>query len=150
MSLGQLGACLLAILAGAALPLQAGANAEMSRLVGYPLTAALVSALVSITLMGMLMLFFRVPLPAPQTLAQAPWWSWCGGAMGVAFLVLATLVAPSLGAATFIALAIAGQMGISVFFDHFALMGFPARPASLMRIIGAGMIVGGAVFVQRG
>lgn len=138
----------LAFLAGAALPLQAGANAELARVVGHPLSAALVSALVGVFFMLLVMLVYRAPIPSLGALQHAPLWSWIGGIMGVGFLVLAILAAPKLGAATFIALAVAGQMTLSVLIDHFGWIGFENRPATLGRLAGLLLVVAGVVLVQ--
>ena len=146
--MGQASALFLAILAGIALPLQAGANAELGRQLGNPLTAALVSSLVGIAAMFAVMIAFRAPVPDVAALAKAPWWSWIGGLMGVGFLILAIIASPKLGAATFIALAIAGQMTVSVLVDHYALVGFAERPVSISRILGIALIVGGVLMVQ--
>ncbi|WP_342640232.1 DMT family transporter [Rhodoligotrophos ferricapiens] len=138
----------LAFLAGAALPVQAGANAELARILGHPLSAALVSALVGLAFMLLVMVAFRAPVPSLPGLRTAPLWSWLGGIMGTGFLVLAILAAPKLGAATFVALAVAGQMCLSVLIDHFALIGFESRPATLARLAGILLIVAGVVLVQ--
>lgn len=141
-------ALLIALLAGAALPLQAGANAELGRLIGHPLSAALVSTLIGLAAMLLIMLVSRAPAPSIAALAPAPWWSYIGGLMGVGFLVLAILSAPRLGAAAFIAIAVAGQMIVSVAIDHFALVGFSPRPVSWGRLLGLALIVMGVVLVQ--
>jgi bacterial/archaeal transporter family-2 protein len=137
-----------AFLAGAALPLQAGANVELTRILDHPLSAALASALVGVIAMLSVMVLFKAPTPSVGALKVAPAWSWIGGPMGVAFLVLAILAAPQLGAATFIAVAVAGQMCLSVLIDHFGLVGFAQRPASLGRMAGVALVVAGVALVQ--
>jgi bacterial/archaeal transporter family-2 protein len=141
-------ALVFAFLAGAALPFQAGANAELTRVLGHPLPAALVSALVGVSAMVVVAFMFRAPMPSLEALRTAPLWSWIGGLMGVAFLVLAILAAPKLGAAAFIALAVAGQVTFSVLIDHFALVGFEMRPITLARVLGLALVVAGVALVQ--
>jgi transporter family-2 protein len=34
--------------------------------------------------------------------------------------------------------------------DHFGLLGLPLRPASLARMLGVALVLGGAILVQRG
>jgi hypothetical protein len=46
------------------------------------------------------------------------------------YIALGILLLPQLGAATFFALLIAGQMLGSVMFEHFGLMGVPIHPIS--------------------
>lgn len=148
MHYGQALALSLAFIAGAALPLQAGANAELGRALGHPLSAALFSALVALAVTVPVLLVFKAPLPALELILRAPAWSWIGGLMGVSFLILAILAAPKIGAATFIATAVAGQMAVSVFVDHYALLGFAQREASPMRLFGVVLVVLGVVMVQ--
>nr|WP_245449186.1 DMT family transporter [Ensifer sp. NM-2] len=58
------------------------------------------------------------------------------------------MLAPKLGAASFIVAVIAGQMAVSVVIDHFGLMGFPEKPVSLARLVGVALIIGGMVITQ--
>lgn len=137
-----------AIMAGVALPLQAGANAELARVLAHPLSAALVSATISTLSLVPVMLLFRAPLPGLAALAGAPVWILIGGLCGILYLVMAILAAPVLGAATFIAVAVAAQMTASVVLDHFALVGFPERSATPARLAGIVLIVAGVALVQ--
>jgi len=65
----------IALLAGAAVPFQAGSNATLGRLLGHPLWASLVSLGVSILMVIPALLVLRAPLPQLAALAQAPWWA---------------------------------------------------------------------------
>lgn len=138
---------ILAFFAGAALPVQGSANAELSRLLGNPVTASLVSALVSITLMLLLILFFRTPLP-DSTVIRAPWWAWLGGIMGVFFLVTGTYTVPVIGAANFLVIVITGQVITALLIDKFGLLNVPVHPLSLNRIMGVIFVIAGAVMIN--
>jgi len=147
----NLGSSLLAaaLVAGAAIPFQAGANAMLGRLLGHPLWATMVSLAVSVALAVPVMLAFKVPVPSFATAAATgPWWIWIGGAAGVVYVTAALLLAPKMGAASFIVAVIGGQMMASLVIDHFGLMGFVQRPASLARVAGLVLIVIGLVVTQ--
>jgi bacterial/archaeal transporter family-2 protein len=58
------------------------------------------------------------------------------------------VLVPQLGAATFFALLIAGQMIGSIAFDHFGLLGVPVHPISAVRLAGAALLVGGVVLIR--
>ena len=141
-------ALLAAILAGVALPLQAGANAQLARVLAHPLSAALVSATISTLSLIPVMLIFKAPLPGLSALAAAPGWVFIGGLCGIGYLIMAILAAPELGAAAFIAVAVAAQMAAAVVLDHFALAGFPERPATSVRLVGVVLVVAGVALVQ--
>ena len=64
------------------------------------------------------------------------------------FIALAIFLIPKLGAATFIALLVAGQMLCSLAFDHFGLLGIPVHPASLVRLAGAAFLILGVVLIR--
>ncbi|WP_432288138.1 DMT family transporter [Aminobacter sp. BA135] len=147
----NLGSSLLAaaLVAGAAIPFQAGANAMLGRLLGHPLWATMVSLAVSVALAVPVMLAFKVPVPSFATAAATgPWWIWIGGAAGVVYVTAALLLAPKMGAASFVVAVIGGQMVASLVIDHFGLMGFVQRPASVARVAGLVLIVIGLVVTQ--
>ncbi len=121
---------LMAVSVGGMVVLQAGSNALLGRLLGHPLSASLTSLGVSLGVVSLGLLLVRVPLPAIASLGGAPWWSWLGGLFGAAYLTVAILVAPRLGAATFIACVVAGQMLVSALCDQFGWAGFPVRRLS--------------------
>jgi len=137
-----------ALLAGAIVPFQAAANAMLGRLLGHPLWATLVSLGVSVALIVPVMMVFRLPVPAAGVALKGPWWIWIGGAAGVAYITAALLLAPKLGAASFIVAVIAGQMVASLLIDHFALMSFAHRPLSVARFAGLALIIGGLAVTQ--
>ncbi|PYB81717.1 MULTISPECIES: DMT family transporter [Pseudomonas] len=141
---------LIALLAGAAVPFQAGSNAALGRLLGHPLWAAGVSLLVSLLMLVPALLLMRAPLPQVQQLAHAPWWAWFGGVAGVLYITAALVLTPRLGAAGFIVCVVAGQVLSSLLIDQFGLMGLPERPVNLLRLAGVGMIVVGMIVVQWG
>ena len=88
---------LVALLAGAAVPFQAGSNAALGRLLGHPLWAVGVSLTVSLLMLVPALLLMRAPVPQLQNLAQAPWWAWFGGVAGVLYITAALVLTPRLG-----------------------------------------------------
>ncbi|MDF0730232.1 DMT family transporter [Pseudomonas entomophila] len=140
----------VALLAGAVVPFQAGSNAALGRLLGHPLWAAGVSLVVSLLMLVPALLLMRAPAPQLHGLAHAPWWAWLGGVAGVAYITAALVLTPRLGAAGFIVCVIAGQVLSSLLIDQWGLMGLPARPVNVPRVVGVGMIVLGMLVVQWG
>ncbi|MFQ6573254.1 DMT family transporter [Pseudomonas sp. UM16] len=140
----------IALLAGAAVPFQAGSNAALGRLLGHPLWATLVSLAVSVLMVIPALLILRAPLPQVAALTQAPWWAWLGGVAGVAYITAALMLTPRLGAAGFIVCVIAGQVVSSLLIDQWGLMGLTQRPVNGLRLAGVGLIVVGMLVVQWG
>jgi transporter family-2 protein len=139
---------LLAFAAGAMLPFQAGINAELADWVNSPFRAAFVSFFVgTLVLLVVAALVFK-PLPSWTKLGDAPWWVWIGGALGAFYVAGSIVSAPKLGAATLIALVVAGQALASLAVDHFGWVGFEENPISLGRIGGMLLIAAGVVLVR--
>ncbi|MES9996551.1 DMT family transporter [Desulfovibrio aminophilus] len=139
----------LALLAGALMPVQAGINARLRLTLGTPEQAALVSFAVGTLALAAYALILRLPWPPAAEMSQAPWWSWTGGVLGAFFVAVTVMLAPRLGAATMMAWIIAGQLAASIALDHFGLVGYALREASPLRMLGAALLVAGAVLVQR-
>ncbi|WP_372001187.1 DMT family transporter [Tistrella mobilis] len=139
---------LAAVVSGAVVPFQAGANAALGRTLGHPLWGTAISLCVSFACILPVMLLARVEMPALSNLAQAPRWIWIGGIVGVVYITGALVLAPKLGAAGFITAAIAGQMLASVVIDHWGLVGLPQKPVSLPRFAGLGLIILGLIVMQ--
>ena len=107
------------------------------------------SYFVGLLCMVVLALALRDPLPTANVAARIPWWAWSGGLFGAIFIGLAILLVPQLGAATFIALLVTGQMLASVAFDHFGWLGLAQRPIDAPRLIGVALLIGGVVLIRR-
>ena len=134
---------LFALLAGAMLPIQFGINAQLAEWVGGSVRAALVSFVV-----GTLALFLAALTTTrdgwPERAGDGPWWIWLG-----AFYVLGSIVtAPKLGAATLVALILAGQAIASLLVDHFGWVGFEQHPITGVRVAGVLLLAGGVALVR--
>ena len=139
---------LLAIAAGGCLPIQAGINGILRRFLGEPMQAALVSFAVGTLGLWGYSLAVRHSWPSITELAAVPWWLWTGGLLGAVFVTCTILLGPKLGAATMTAYMLLGQLAVSIVLDHFALVGFPEHPVSLLRLLGVAMLFGGAILVR--
>ena len=84
----------------------------------------------------------------PDRAGDPPWWVWVGGLLG-AFYVLGSIVtAPRLGAATLVALILAGQSIASLLVDHYGWVGFPEHPITALRVVGIALLAGGVLLVR--
>jgi transporter family-2 protein len=140
---------LVAVLAGAMLPLQTGVNVQLRGLLGQPLAAALVSFVVGTLGLAAVVAALRVPVPMGTVWERSTWWHWSGGLLGAAYIAVTVVLAPRLGAATLIAALVAGQMAASLIVDHYGWVGFAEHAVSPMRLAGAALIVVGVVLVRR-
>jgi transporter family-2 protein len=143
------GLIVVAICIGFLLPLQAGVNAELRTSLGDPIATALASFAVGTVALFVVLVVLRIPMPLDDAWARATWWQWSGGLLGAIYITAAVVLAPRLGAATLVAAVVGGQMVASLLFDHFGWVGFPEHPVNSLRLLGAGLVVGGVILVQR-
>jgi bacterial/archaeal transporter family-2 protein len=135
-----------ALLAGAMLPIQFGINAQLAEWIGGSVRAAFVSFVVGAT--ALLVAVLATARGWPDRAGDAPWWVWTGGLLG-AFYVLGSIVtAPKLGAATLVALILAGQALASLAVDHFGWVGFEEQPITLLKVVGVLLLAGGVALVR--
>ena len=140
---------LLALAAGALLPVQAGLNAQLRSALGSPVAAALVSFLVGTAGLATVALLMRAPLALGRAWAATSLWQWSGGLIGAVYVLAAIVLAPRLGAATLIAAVVAGQMLSSLVLDQYGLAGFPVHSLTPVRLLGAALVIAGVILIQR-
>jgi len=139
---------LFAVVAGAMLPFQFGINSVLARYVDGSARASLVSFVVgALALLAAVLVFFR-GVPSAERAADAPWWVWVGGLLGAFYVLGSVVTAPKLGAATLVALILAGQAAASLTVDHFGLVGFEENPITPGRLLGIALVAAGVVLVR--
>jgi len=138
----------LALLAGAFLPFQAGVNGQLKGYVGGPAQVAFVSFAAGAVTLLLYLLVSRTAF-APGA-SEASWWLWIGGGLlGASYVTLIIILTPILGVALTFGLIIAGQMAMSLALDQFGGFGFPVHALNPWRLLGAALIVGGVVLIRR-
>lgn len=140
----------VAFLVGVCMPTQAGLNVQLTGIfTRHPLITAFFSFLVGSATLLAISLALRLPFPEPSGISQTSWWHWVGGCLG-AFIVAGSIFAGArLGATTLIVLNLSGMLATSVLLDHFGLLGFPVRPATLARLTGLVFVFTGVLLVSR-
>ena len=138
----------LALGAGVSVAVQQVLNGALRTALGSPAWAGFVSYLVGLLTMIVVLFSFGERLPSWKAVANTPWWAWSGGVLGGVFILLMILLLPSLGAATLIALVVAGQMAAAITLDHFGAFGLAAHPVSLSRLAGAALLIAGVVLIK--
>ncbi len=139
---------LLAVLAGSLIPLQAGVNASLRAFMPHPVLAAVTNFVVGLTALTIVAIFMRTGLPASAQISKAPWWCWVGGTMGACLVLSGVFLSHRLGATTFFACVILGQVAASVVCDHFGLVGYSVHHVSWLRVGGLALLGGGVWLVR--
>lgn len=80
-------------------------------------------------------------------LKEVPLWLLTAGAMGAALVFAIAWAIPQIGAGPAFVLMIAGQVITGLVFSHFGLLGSPVEPISMIKVIGALLLIGGVGMV---
>jgi bacterial/archaeal transporter family-2 protein len=140
---------LLGMLAGASLAAQAPINAQLARGLGLPVAAAAFSFLSGAVVLGIVTLVVaRSQGIALDWKAPAPWLFVAGGVLGGAYVTIATILIPRLGAAAVMAFLVAGQLIAGLLLDRIGFLGMAVREISLGRVAGAILLMAGALLVR--
>lgn len=145
----QLFFVILAIVAGAVLPLQAGLNVQLGKSVHQPIFAAFASFLIGTV--GLLVYLFVLKFDF-STIGQTKTVSpvvWIAGILGAFYVAAVIILAPRLGVALTFVLVVAGQMAISLVVDHFGLLGLPVKQINWQRLFGVLLLVAGVVLIRK-
>jgi bacterial/archaeal transporter family-2 protein len=139
---------LLAVAVGAGLTAQVGMNSTLGRAFDSALWATVVNFAVGLValLACVVALGARV---AHGSLGIAPAWAWLGGLLGAAYVASATVLAPRLGALALLGLVLAGQLGAALLVDQLGALGFPRAAVTPQRLLGAVLLIAGALLVLR-
>jgi transporter family-2 protein len=142
----------LALLAGAALPVQGAVNAGLRAELDAPATVGAFSFLVATVAMVLVlagsMALAGASAPRTAPLRRVPWWGWLGGLSGASYVTAVFLLIPEIGTAPTIALTVAGQQVASVLVDRYGLFRLPRRPLPAVRLAGVATLLGGVALIQ--
>ena len=138
----------LALGAGVSVATQQVLNGSLRTSLNSPAWAGLISYAGGLITMIVAVIALGERVPSGQAIANVPWWAWSGGVFGGAFILLAIMLLPSLGAATLFALVIAGQVLAAVTLDHFGALGLTPHPISTARLMGAALLIAGVVLIR--
>jgi bacterial/archaeal transporter family-2 protein len=134
--------------AGISVAVQQAVNGGLRASLNSPAWAGFFSYLGGLLTMIVVLVAFREQMPSWKLVSETPWWAWVGGILGGVFILLVILLLPSLGAATLLALVVAGQMSAAVVMDHFGAFGLTQHSVSISRLLGVALIISGVVLIK--
>ena len=140
---------MLAVLAGFAMAVQPAANGALALRCEHPLQASIISFGTGLIALSLVAVILGVGWPVPSKFGGLAPWAWSGGLLGTYMVTVSLLAAPKLGAANWIALVVAGQVGLSLVLDHFGWLGFNPQPLTWPRFVGACCLAAGVFLVLR-
>jgi transporter family-2 protein len=139
----------LALAAGGLLTVQAGANAQLAKVIGSPFTATTLQLSVAAVLL-LAVAVVTGSVAAFAGLPSAHWWHILGGVASAIYVVSTIFLFPRIGAVVSVGLFITGQMLASAALDSFGWLGVAAvgldaagAAGTLIVLLGAALIVFG-------
>ncbi len=140
---------LLGVLAGAFVAIQAPINAQLARGLGVPVAAAAISFLSGAIVLGLVTYFTtRSQGLVIDWKAPAPWLFVAGGALGAVYVTSSVLLTPRIGAAALMAFLVSGQLLAGMLVDKAGYFGVAVRELSMGRIVGAMLLLAGALMIR--
>jgi transporter family-2 protein len=152
LSAAKVGWILLALLAGAVLPIQGAINGLLRSDLGAPFVVGTISFAVATLSMVVVLLITRIlpDAPRPQLggLAKMPWWGWLGAFCGATYVTTVFTAIPVIGTAAAVGLTVAGQQIASLFVDRYGWFLLPKREISALRCAGVALLLIGVALIQ--
>jgi transporter family-2 protein len=151
-SFSTLGWIVLALVAGAVLPVQGAINGLLRNDLGAPFAVGTTSFAVAALAMGVVLAITMAvtngPKPQLTGLAKMPWWGWLGAFCGATYVTTMFTAMPVIGTAAAVGLTVAGQQIASLFVDRHGWFRLPRREISRLRFSGVALLLIGVAFIQ--
>ncbi len=148
MNINILFPLLIALIAGAMLPIQSAISAQLGEKLQNPMASTLMSFVTGGIGMALYALVTRMSFATMATVWRTePWYIWSGGLLGAVYVGSTIWLIPRLGVPLTFALVTAGQMLLSICMEHYGFLGATPKPASMQSIIGILLVVVGVILI---
>ena len=137
-----------ALLAGAFIPLIGILNARVGRALGEPIYATVIVFFVAILIALFISVAFGKSSLTTENLQNLAVFDFGAGLIVAFYVISATVLAPKIGVANFIVMAVSSQIICSLMIDHFGWFGAPVKPISMIQLFGAVMLLIGLATTQ--
>ena len=141
-------AFLIAIISGAANPVQSAAHGQLNKQLDQPVWAGVGIYATGFLAMLTIQAFVREPLPLSHV-GQVSWWAWTGGVISILSTLAALTLVQKLGSSTFTAIGVTASLIVSVLLDQFGWLGMKQHPLTPTRIGGCVLLILGLWLVSR-
>ena len=149
-SLGRAGWFALALVAGAALPVQGAVNGLLRHDIGAPIAVSVVSFAVATIAMLTVVIAVRLRSGGGDGtgFAVMPWWGWLGALCGATYVTTVFTAIPVIGASATVGLTVLGQQAASLLVDQYGLFRLPRRAVSVTRMAGVVLLMAGVLAIR--
>lgn len=142
---------LLALLAGAAIAVQASMNAKLGVLLRSSMLGTGVAFLVGLGFVLLAFLVFSREIPSLAAVRSVPLYLWfSGGALSAFAISTYFYLIPQMGIGTMMSWALTGQVVVAMLAGHFGWFDLPQQPVNWPRLAGVAALVFGIVLINGG
>lgn len=138
-----------ALMLGVVLTTQVATNKQLGDHLHNAYIPAVANMVIGLIASAVVTILVTREWPTVEIVKTAPWYGWvAGGLLGIVYLTGSILLAPKIGAGPLIGLVVTGQIIFSVMIDNYGWFGFEQHPASLPRLFGCLLLIGGVALVS--
>lgn len=138
-----------AVLAGAAIAIQASMNARLGVLLHSSLLAT--GIVFFLSCLSISMVYLALPDRSIRSIewATVPWYLWFGGVLSACGVGMYFFLIPKMGVGSMMSYALSGQILFALVSSHFGLFDLPARHISPLKIAGVILLIAGIALINR-
>jgi len=137
------------IVGGALQSCGAAMNGQLNKSLVNPWLASAVSfAMITFFFVGAFLLMPH-PLPTTKDLAAMPWWAVMGGLVGAVQVYAGLTLVNKVGAGPFVGFTVCSALIMSLVIDHFGMFRMAPHPLSMLRVVGAALMIGGVTLISK-
>ena len=138
----------VALIAGVTMAIQGSLNSALSKVIG--LLEATFMVHITGTLIVVTALFvLKLGRGNLANLADAPWYTWLGGILGIVIVYGVMFSIPKLGVSVATTAIIVGQVLTACLIDHFGMFGLDKVAFTWWKLLGIALLAGGAKILLR-
>jgi len=138
----------LAVLAGAAIAVQAGMNAQLGVMLRSPLLASCIAFSLGALFTALVLLVSGRAQPTVDVARSVPGWLWFGGVFSALGVGLFYYLIPRMGVGPMMSVAVSSQLLIGVLASHFGWFELPVRTFDASRAFGLCALAVGVIFIN--
>lgn len=139
----------LALVAGAAIAVQAGLNAQLGVQLRHVLLGTTIAFGVAAGVSLLASLALPRSWPGADTLQAVPGHLWFGGALSALGVGLFYFLIPRMGVGPMMSFALTGQLAVALIVSHYGWFELPVRPLTPIKLLGAVALVAGVILINR-
>ncbi|MEM7404353.1 MAG: DMT family transporter [Pseudomonadota bacterium] len=140
---------IIAVVAGGAIAVQAGMNAQLGALLRNPLLAACIAFAGSVFFTLLALAAYRHEFPSGDMVRSVPPHLWLTGLLSAFGITMFYYLIPKMGVGPMMSFALSGQLVVAMIAGHFGWFDLPVRPFTATKLLGLVALTIGIVLANR-